>query len=208
MPQPLKTRPFFALSLLLFSLESLTSCSLFQPATKPARSVATRKPAPRKPALARTPANPPANGPKRSLTPRHHSAPPGSTVSNLIATARSYLESPYTTGGNTSGGLDCSGFVSVCFRQIGLSMPRVARQQAEVGSPVAAEALLPGDLVFFTTNGGPGSTITHTGIVTEVRGAEGVWFIHSSSSQGVREDNLLSPYWQRAYAWGRRVEGL
>lgn len=205
MPNPLKTRSFLAIPLLLFSLESLTSCSLFQPPAKPARPVATRKPAARKPAaVARTP----ANAPKRSLTPRHHSAPPGSPTSNLIATARSYLESPYTTGGNTSGGLDCSGFVSVCFRQIGMSMPRVARQQAEVGRPVAADALRPGDLVFFTTNGKPGSTITHTGIVTELRGAEGVWFIHSSSSQGVREDNLLSPYWQRAYAWGRRVEGL
>ncbi len=204
MPNPLKIRFFLAIPILLFSLEILSSCSLFQPPAKPARPVATRKPA----TVARTPAKPPANAPQRSLTPRHHSAPPGSTTSNLIATARSYLESPYTTGGNTSGGLDCSGFVSVCFRQIGMRLPRVARQQAEVGQPVAADALRPGDLVFFTTNGKPGSTITHTGIVTEVRGAEGVWFIHSSSSQGVREDNLLSPYWQRAYAWGRRVEGL
>jgi cell wall-associated NlpC family hydrolase len=175
---------------------ALSSCAtLFTKPTVPTRSAA-------RPTVA-------SAAPRRhsDLSPRYHSAPPGSPVSNLIATARSYLDSPYSTGGNTSGGLDCSGFLCACFRQVGVSLPRLSRQQAEAGEAVGLRALRPGDLVFFATSpkSNPSAPINHVGLVTEVRGPGDVWFIHSSSSRGVREDNLLTPYWQGAFVRARRV---
>lgn len=183
----------------------LSACSLFSPVSTPARPTVVHRSAPARPQSA----------PARSanLAPRVHSAPAGSPpagspVSNLIATARSYLESPYTSGGTTSVGLDCSGFLCVCFRQVGVSLPRVSRQQAETGEAVRASDLRPGDLVFFATSSknNPAAPINHVGLVTEVRPSGEVLFIHSSSSRGVREDNLGSPYWQSAYVRARRVE--
>lgn len=171
-------------------LVTVSSCVMFSKPTKSAKVTTARRPATERTtsAIAR---------------PGNHSAPPGSPVSNLIATARSYMETPYSTGGNTSVGLDCSGFVCVCFRQVGVSLPRVARQQAESGSPVALDELQPGDILFFNID--KNSVINHTGIVTEIRGPEEVWFIHSSSSRGVREANLFTPYWRNAFAKARRV---
>ncbi|MCY7350613.1 MAG: C40 family peptidase [Cytophagaceae bacterium] len=172
---------------------NVSSCAMFSKPSKPANVNSARRSASERtaPTVAR---------------PRDHSIPPGSPVSNLIATARSYIETPYSTGGNTSVGLDCSGFVCVCFRQVGVSLPRVARQQAESGSPVALDELQPGDIVFFNINKNP--VINHTGIVTEIRGPEEVWFIHSSSSRGVREANLFTPYWRNSFARARRVSEL
>ncbi len=182
----------------------LSSCAVFTKPTTPVKPAVAHRAAPNRPA--------PANAPRRNpdFSPRYHSAPPGSSVSNLIATARSYLDSPYTTGGNTSGGLDCSGFLCACFRQVGVSLPRVSRQQAETGDAISVRNLQPGDLVFFATAGKGGAfspeKINHVGLITEVRGPDDVWFIHSSSSRGVREDNLFTAYWQAAFARARRVE--
>lgn len=201
-------RSFSALSpkrLLLHAavLAGLSSCALFGPNGAPPRPTAGQRaiPARGKFALSTAPQRNP------NLAPRPHSAPAGSPVSNLIATARSYLDSPYASGGTTSVGLDCSGFLCVCFRQVGVSLPRVSRQQAEAGEAVRFNDLRPGDLVFFATAAktNPAAPINHVGLVTEVRPSGEVWFIHSSSSRGVREDNLLTPYWQAAYARARRV---
>ena len=188
--------------LLIFVLlsSSLPSCVLFSgtmPSTPPVARLAGNS--------VMTAPRPPTR--TADLTPRHHSAPAGSPVSNLIATARSYLDSPYTSGGTTSVGLDCSGFLCVCFRQVGVSLPRVSRQQAEAGDAVRPADLRPGDLVFFATasKNNPAAPINHVGLVTEVRPTGEVFFIHSSSSRGVREDNLFSAYWQSAYVRARRV---
>jgi len=194
------SRSFFACSPHILLLHAglsvgLSSCALLKPAATPPRPVAAQRSvlAPGKPLL----------GPAS----RYHPAPAGSPVSNLIATARSYLDSPYATGGNTSVGLDCSGFLCVCFRQVGVALPRLSRQQAEAGEAIRYGDLRPGDLVFFVTSSKTNSAapINHVGLVTEVRPSGEVWFIHSSSSRGVREDNLLTPYWQAAYARARRV---
>lgn len=193
----------FRLAVLAGLAAGVSACSMFNPASVPAKPAVVRRAAPVRPASTQ-------GAPTRSahLTPRLHSAPAGSPVSNLIATARSYLDSPYTSGGTTSVGLDCSGFLCVCFRQVGVTLPRISRHQAEAGDAVRATDLRPGDLVFFATSAknNPEAPINHVGLVTEVRPSGEVFFIHSTSSRGVREDNLRSPYWQGAYVQARRVE--
>jgi peptidoglycan DL-endopeptidase CwlO len=53
---------------------------------------------------------------------------------------------PYIWGAEGPGTFDCSGLVMWAYRQAGVSLPRVAFDQARVGAAVAS-GLLPGDLI-------------------------------------------------------------
>lgn len=80
------------------------------------------------------------------------------TASNVIAIAKRYLGVPYVWGGTTTSGFDCSGFTSYVFRQVGISLPRVSRDQQRVGMRISPSQVQPGDLVF------RGSPAYHVGI--------------------------------------------
>lgn len=73
-----------------------------------------------------------------------------------------WLNAPYMWGGRTILGVDCSGFVQVNFKMIGLDLPRDAWQQAKDGKRVKnlkdAQA---GDLAFFDDD----DEIVHVGIL-------------------------------------------
>ena len=115
------------------------------------------------------------------------------TLAAVIETARTYQGTPYLYGGTTRLGLDCSGLLQLSFNEAGISIPRSSNEQAGWGDPVKPADLQPGDLVFFGAS--PGSrTITHVGLVTVVD-AEGVDFIHASTSLGVVENSLESDYY-------------
>jgi probable lipoprotein NlpC len=115
------------------------------------------------------------------------------TLRDVIETARSYQGTPYLYGGTTRLGLDCSGLLQVSFAEAGVVIPRSSNEQAVWGEPVKSSDLRPGDLVFF--GAAPGArTITHVGLVTVVD-AEGVEFIHASTSLGVVENSLESDYY-------------
>ncbi len=74
--------------------------------------------------------------------------------SDVVQTAKKYLGIPYVWGGNNPKiGLDCSSFVQHTFRDLGVELPRVARQQAKEGTEVPSLAQAkPGDLI--VTRGG------------------------------------------------------
>ena len=114
--------------------------------------------------------------------------------------AMGLIGSPYRYGGTTPRGFDCSGFTSYVFREsVGVQLPRTASEQyAAAGQPVAREALVAGDLVFFRQSG---RRIDHVGIyVGEGR------FIHAPSRGGrVRIDALSNPHWTRTYQGARRL---
>ena len=89
--------------------------------------------------------------------PRDASAIAASAVSRFAGTS-------YQWGGLTPWGADCSGIVQTAFWLHGVSLPRDAWQQADIGRDAGSDVTgwLAGDLVFFTDR--TDARITHVGI--------------------------------------------
>jgi len=113
----------------------------------------------------------------------------------IVSTALRYLGVRYIYGGTSPKGFDCSGFTQYIFNLNGKHLPRVANDQARVGSRVTS--LQPGDLVFFG--------IPLTGYVYHA----GIYignnrFVHASNS-GIIISSMDETWYRIRYACARRV---
>ena len=70
-----------------------------------------------------------------------------------IAAAKSYLGVPYVWGGESYGGVDCSGLTMLAWAQAGVSLPHLSRAQYGYGTHVSINSMEPGDLIFWSSNG-------------------------------------------------------
>lgn len=131
-----------------------------------------------------------------SLAPRRMSVP------DLIEFSKRFLGLPYTWGGTSSYGYDCSGFTQMLYRQRGVLLPRDAAPQAAWSgfAPVARQDLAPGDLLFF---GASPAKITHTGMYI----GEGK-FINATPylRPVVQICDLSDPHWARLLVASRRLK--
>jgi cell wall-associated NlpC family hydrolase len=91
-------------------------------------------------------------------TPPQSAGGSSSVGARALAVARTKIGAPYVWGGNGPNSFDCSGLTQWAFRQVGVSIPRVAADQARSGTYVARGDLQPGDLVFFY------NPVSHVGI--------------------------------------------
>ena len=71
---------------------------------------------------------------------------------------------PYVWGASGPSSFDCSGLVQWSFAQAGITMPRVAADQARAGLAVPATQLEPGDLLFYHTDPTDPGYISHVAI--------------------------------------------
>lgn len=85
-------------------------------------------------------------------------------ASLVAALTQQWLNAPYLWGGRTIFGVDCSGFVQVNYKMMGIDLPRDAWQQAQEGQPVTKiKDAVAGDLAFFDDK----EEIVHVGILLD-----------------------------------------
>jgi cell wall-associated NlpC family hydrolase len=129
-------------------------------------------------------------------------APRRLSISETLQFAKRFLGLPYTWGGTSSYGYDCSGFSQMLARRRGVSLPRDAQPQAEWSGLLSVERkdLQPGDLLYF---GNSPTKITHTGVYM----GDGK-FISATThlTPAVRIDELADPHWTRLLVAARRVK--
>ena len=117
---------------------------------------------------------------------------------SLRGISERYLGVNYVFGGSSASGLDCSGFTSLVFKEFGINLPRVSREQFVVGTPIERQQLREGDLVFFDTTG---KGVSHVGIYLSDDE-----FIHAASNPGrVLKSKLSEKYYAQRYLGARRV---
>lgn len=99
---------------------------------------------------------------------------------------------PYLWGGTSGNGIDCSGYVRLLHRWVGVDVPRDADMQSEASRRVT-EPFEVGDLFFFG-EGDSDRDVTHVGIslggwrmIHSSRGHNGVYIDNVQENQGLKE---------------------
>lgn len=116
----------------------------------------------------------------------------------IISRARTMIGMPYVRGGRNPGGFDCSGLVQWAYKNEGISLPRTAREQSQVGTRITdVDEMRAGDIVAFRHP----RRGYHTGIYV----GDGK-FIHSPHRRDrVKISSLSDPYFRTTFLGARRV---
>ena len=95
------------------------------------------------------------SAPSYSYEEPSYSAPSysGGGADTAIATAKSYLGVPYVWGGESYGGVDCSGLTVLAWGSAGVDLPHLSRAQYGYGTHVPIGSMEAGDLIFWSSNG-------------------------------------------------------
>jgi cell wall-associated NlpC family hydrolase len=122
----------------------------------------------------------------------------------IVASALTVMGTPYKWGGTDSLGFDCSGLIRYAYGQHGVTLPRMAVDQARTGSEVgrAFDQLMPGDILTFADQ--PGGPVTHVGLYI----GEGQ-FIHSARGgvqiSALSASDSVGKWWFARWVGARRL---
>jgi len=125
---------------------------------------------------------------------------PRRPVEDMVALSKRFIGLPYTWGGTSPFGFDCSGFVQLVYKMSGIPILRDAGIQMTASGlvevPKGQEQA--GDLVFF---GRAIDRISHVGMMID-----GEYFINATTSDApiVQIDRLADENWTRIYQAARR----
>jgi hypothetical protein len=124
------------------------------------------------------------------------------SVAALAGFSKRFLGLPYLWGGTSTFGFDCSGFVQMLYRRIGVMLPRDAQPQADWSGlvPVERANLRSGDLLYF---GQSPNKITHTGMYI---GAGEFIDATTHDHPAVQIDKLGDAYWTKLLVAARRLK--
>lgn len=130
------------------------------------------------------------------------------TIDQICSLSTQFLGLPYTWGGRSSFGYDCSGFVQMLYRQTGHHLPRDSKDQMrwEGFTAIPLEQLHRGDLIFF---GLAEDKIRHVSLYLGNN-----LFIHSTVAENapyIHISDLKDPEWNGSgrfvYRTARRLKG-
>lgn len=135
------------------------------------------------------------------VTPTHYNnirqVSPSLVRAALLKQYAAWAGTRYLYGGTTHRGIDCSALMQHVFRtSFDYELPRTTLGQVIQGARVPKADLRPGDLVFFRPHRGD----RHVGVYV----GNG-YFMHASTSQGVKLSRLSNPYWEEHYWTARRT---
>jgi len=119
----------------------------------------------------------------------------------IVKTAKKYLGIPYKYGATGPNSFDCSGFVYVVFRELGVSIPRTSIAQSKIkGKKLSKRELKKGDLLSFDTS--LRGHINHSGIYIGNHK-----FIHASSGKAYSVTiSSLDGWYKDKFRWGKRIK--
>jgi len=118
---------------------------------------------------------------------------PADAAKGALTHALRQIGLPYEWGATGPRTFDCSGLTITSYRTVGLTIPRVSRDQAQFGQPVAFNNLVAGDLVFF------GNPVHHVGMYYK----DGLMVEAPHTGAFVRVSSIM----RQGYAGARRMVG-
>src|SRR5699024_5810968 len=90
------------------------------------------------------------NGDSSSAPSGGTSAPSSSSSTSgnaIVDAARSAVGTPYSWGGSSLSGMDCSGLINYAYQAAGIDVPRTSSQIANGGRTISQSQAQPGDIV-------------------------------------------------------------
>ncbi len=125
----------------------------------------------------------------------YHGVPAHSARGVLLGRVRRSLGRPYVLGAEGPSAFDCSGLIRWLYAGIGLSLPRLAKDQGSTGMPVR-DSLRFGDVILFKRLGSG----WHIGMFL-ARG----FFVHAAGREkGVIISSLRESYFRKQFRGARR----
>ena len=133
---------------------------------------------------------------------RHYSNYQNNITRQIENESKNLLGKKYVWGATGPYNYDCSGFTQKIYRDAGINIPRVSRDQARIGQYVNYNNLKKGDMVFFDTKKKRTGLVSHVGIYL----GDGNFIHASSSAKKVVIFNFNEKkFYKKRFLWGRRV---
>jgi hypothetical protein len=125
-------------------------------------------------------------------------------VKKLIHVSEGKLGCEYDWGAEGPNRFDCSGFTHYVYKNIGIDLPRVARDQYNSGKIITINNIRKGDLVFFISRE-KDIDIGHVGLAISDYSNSDFRFIHSCSAIGVCISNYKRALYFNSFVGARRI---